>query len=250
VESFDQVFGIEAPNPPRDGRMPVVLEAIERLRAGLGPEVVIRAPGTGPFALASYLVGIDRFLLAVAKLSRGRDEHLRPALEHMLELTTGTLIRFGLAEIEAGADIVQCGDSLASCSVISPATFEEWVLPYHRRVFSAWKEAGATTLLHVCGDNTRILGLLADTGADIVAIDHLVDLASAKKEIGGRVTLIGNLDPVSVVRFGTPEDVTGAAEAALEAAASGGRYILGTGCEVPVGTATENLRALLAVPAG
>ncbi|NQV05174.1 uroporphyrinogen decarboxylase family protein [bacterium] len=248
VEGFDDVFDLEVPDPTRDGRMPVVLEAISRIRTTLGPDVVIRAPGTGPFALASYLVGIDSFLLAVAKLSRGREEHLRPALERMLDLTTEALIRFGLAEIEAGADMVQCGDSLASCSVISPATFEQWVLPYHRKVFSAWKEAGATTLLHVCGNNTGILQLLADTGADIVAIDHLVDLATAKKEIGGRVALIGNLDPVTTVRFGSPDDVALKAEAALADAADGGRFILGTGCEVPVGTPIENLRALLAAP--
>jgi uroporphyrinogen decarboxylase len=225
--------------------MPVVLEAIHRLRQVLGPDIAIRAPGTGPFALASYLVGIDEFLRMVARVHHGHDDTLRPALEHMLEITTQSLIAFGLAEIAAGADIIQCGDSLASCSVISPAMFERWVLPLHQRVFAAWKAAGALTALHICGDNTRALSLQAGTGADIVAIDHLVDLGTAKKVIGDRTCLIGNLDPVTTMRFGSPADVAAAADERLAVAAEGGRYILGTGCEVPVDTPVENLAVLV-----
>lgn len=245
VSSIEAVFDLEPPDPRRDGRMPVVLEAIALLREALGPNVAIRAPGTGPFALASYLVGIDEFLKMVARVHHGHDDDLRPALDHMLELTTQSLIAFGMAEIEAGADIVQCGDSLASSSVISPAMYERWVLPLHQRVFAAWKEAGAVTALHICGDNTRVLGLQADTGADIIAVDHLVDLKTAKRAIGERVCLIGNLDPVTTMRYGTPADVAAAAGERLEAAAEGGRYILGTGCEVPVDTPVENLDALV-----
>jgi uroporphyrinogen decarboxylase len=245
VDGFEAVLDLEVPQPERDGRMPVILEAISLLRASLGPDVTIRAPGTGPFALASYLVGMQPFLLAMAQVHHGHDESLRPAVEHMLEITTEGLISFGLAEIEAGADIIQCGDSLASCSVISPDMYEAWVLPLHQRVFAAWKAAGAVTALHICGNNTKVLGLQADTGADIVAIDHLVDLAHAKQTIGDRVCLIGNLDPVKTMLLGTPDDVAKGAEACLGVAAPGGRYILGTGCEVPVGTPIENLEALV-----
>lgn len=250
VDDFDDVFDLVPPDPQRDGRMPVILEAIATLRAALGPGVAIRAPGTGPFALSSYLVGIDEFLRTVARVHHGHDDSRRAALEHMLEITTEGLIAFGLAEIEAGADIIQCGDSLASCSVISPAMFERWVLPLHQRVFAAWKEAGALTALHICGDNTRALQLQADTGADIVAVDHLVDLGHAKREIGDRVCLIGNLDPVETMRFGHPASVTAAAEERLAVASPGGRYILGTGCEVPVDTPVENLVALVEAAAG
>jgi len=247
VDDLEQVFDLAVPDPHRDGRMPVILEAIASLRDALGSEVAIRAPGTGPFTLASFLIGIEAFFIALTRVHHHGDERLRPAIEHMLDITTEGLIRFGLAEIEAGADIVQCGDSLASCSVISPAMYERWVLPRHRQVFAAWKAAGAVTALHICGSNTKVLQLQADTGADIVAIDHLVDLAHAKREIGDRVCLIGNVDPVETMLFGSAAEVAGRAEACVTAAATGGRYILGTGCEVPVDTPVENLRALVAV---
>ena len=125
--------------------------------------------------------------------------------------------------------------------------YRRWVLPRHQQVFQAWKEAGALTLLHICGDNTRILDFQAQTGADIVAIDHAVDLRLAKQSIGDRVCLIGNIDPVSVMLFGSVAGVEQAAHACLETAAPSGGYILGTGCEVPPDAPMENLQALIRV---
>jgi len=247
VERLEQVFDLEVPDPQRDGRMPVILEAIERIHAQVGDEVAIRVPGTGPFALASYLIGMGPFLTELALVHHGLHTAHREVLEHMLDLTTEALIRFGLAELRAGAHVIQCGDSLASCSVISPDMYRTWVLPRHQRVFRAWKEAGALTVLHICGKNTHALELFAQTGADIVAVDHLVDLRLAKETIGDRVCLIGNLDPVETMLRGTPAEVEQRARACLEAAAAGGGYILGTGCEVPPDTPVENLEALVRV---
>ena len=109
------------------------------------------------------------------------------------------------------------------------------------------RQAGALTLLHICGDNTRILDLQAQTGADIIAIDHAVDLRLAKQRIGNKVCLIGNMDPVGTLLFGSVADVERAAHACLEASAPGGGYILGTGCEVPQDTPLENLQAVIRV---
>lgn len=244
LESPQQVFDLEVPNPYRDGRMPVYLEATQRIAQAVGDQAVVRVPGTGPFAVASYLIGSEAFLTEIALIQAGQDTGNAAAIERMLDLATETLIQFGLAQLQAGAHILQCGDSLASASVISPRTFRRFVLPRHQRIFEAWKQAGAITVLHVCGNNTRILDLLADTGADIVAIDSLVDLRFAKEQIGGRVSLIGNIDPVGVMLQGSVEQVEAAARRCLEDAAGGG-YILGTGCEVPPGTPIENVIALV-----
>jgi uroporphyrinogen decarboxylase len=247
IDEFEQAFDLEVPNPNRDGRMPVILEAIEKIHARVGDEVCIRVPGTGPFSVASSLVGVERFLLEMALVHSGKRETSRPAVERMLELTTSVLIRFGLAELKAGAHLLQCGDSLASTNVISPEMYRTWVLPKHQQVFREWKQAGALTLLHICGNNTRTLDLFAQTGADIIAIDHIVDLRLAKQRIGDKVCLIGNIDPVSTMLQGSVNDVEQAARNCLEAAAPGGGYILGTGCEVPRDAPLENLQALIRV---
>jgi len=95
-----------------------------------------------------------------------------------------------------------------------------------------------------------MLDLFAETGADIVAINALVDLRLAKATIGDRVCLIGNIDPVAVMLQGTAAQVEAAAQACVDVAAPGGGYILGTGCEVPPGAPLENLQALVRVAPG
>ena len=70
------------------------------------------------------------------------------------------------------------------------------------------------------------------TGADVIEVDHKVDLAFARRVIGDRSCVIGNIDPVTVLLQGTPEQVRTVADGCLETGAGGG-YILGSGCVVP-----------------
>jgi uroporphyrinogen-III decarboxylase len=70
----------------------------------------------------------------------------------------------------------------------------------------------------------------------------MVSLQQARQEMGAKVVLAGNIDPVKTLRNGTPESVTAAiAECHRQA---GPRYIVGAGCEVPRDTAEANVRAL------
>ena len=244
LTSIGDVYELEVPDPLTDGRMPVVLEATRLVRAAVGDEVAIRTPGTGPFALASYFVGTQEFLIELGLAKAGMAGSDRDAIHHALDLAAEALIAFGKACFDAGADLLHCGDSLASCDVISASDYEEWALPYERKVIQAWKDYGAKTLLHICGDSSKVLGLYADTGADVIEVDHKVDLALAMREIGDRSCVIGNVDPVTVLLQGTPGQVHAEARRCLEIG-SGGGYILGSGCVVPRITPLENVRAMV-----
>jgi uroporphyrinogen-III decarboxylase len=79
-------------------------------------------------------------------------------------------------------------------------------------------------------------------GADIVDLDYLSPMAEGRDAMRPDQVLLGNIDPVRVLRDGTPETVTTKIEECFRAA--GPRYIVGAGCEVPRGTPAENLRAL------
>jgi len=113
-------------------------------------------------------------------------------------------------------------------------------------VLQAWKEYGAKTLLHICGDSSKVLDLYAQTGADIIEVDHKVDLALARRIVGDRACVIGNVDPVTVLLQGTPESVRAASEGCLEAGHGRG-YVLGSGCVVPRITPIENVKAMVQV---
>lgn len=244
LEHIGAIDQLVVPDPLTDGRMPVVLDATRIVRKAVGNDVAIRTPGTGPFALASYFVGTQDFLIEVGMAKAGLAGSEPEAIHRALELAADALIAFGKACVDAGADLLHCGDSLASCDVISPADYEEWAFPYERKVLQAWKAYGAKTLLHICGDSSGVLDLYAETGADVIEVDHKVDLALARSIVGDRASVIGNVDPVTVLLQGTPEEVRAASERCLEAGRGGG-YILGSGCVVPRITPLENVRAMV-----
>jgi uroporphyrinogen decarboxylase len=132
--------------------------------------------------------------------------------------------------------------------MISPRTYERFAWPYELRVFQAWKEHGITgSLLHICGDSTKVLKLYADTGADLVEIDNMVDLSTAHQKIGDRVTLVGNVHTVNDLFRGTPESVRVASQRCIQAAGGGHGFILGSGCLVPRNTPIENVREMVRV---
>jgi len=95
LSSIEDVYRFEVPDPRTQGRMPLMLEAIELLRHAVGDEVALRAPGTGPFALASYFVGIQQWLLDIALAEAGLDEGKEAAVHCALGLATAALIEFG-----------------------------------------------------------------------------------------------------------------------------------------------------------
>lgn len=147
-------------------------------------------------------------------------------------------IAFALAQIQAGADMIGVGD--AAASLLSPHQFREFVQPYEIKLIEAIHGAGAKVKLHICGNTTKLLHLMVETGADIIDVDWMVDLEAALPAADGRCVIAGNLDPVRIIRNGTPDLVRREVDTVLETAA-GRPFILQPGCEVPPGTPIENL---------
>jgi uroporphyrinogen-III decarboxylase len=83
---------------------------------------------------------------------------------------------------------------------------------------------------------------MGQLGCDIVDLDSLAPLSEAREKMGTKQILLGNLNPVTGLRNGTPSEVIAAATECHRQA--GARFIVGAGCEVPRDTPPENLRAL------
>lgn len=251
VPSLDEIGRLKVPDPYKDGRMHVYLDAVHLLRERLGDEVAIRGPGTGPFSLASYLAGgTEYFLMEIATAEADEDKETEGKLLDLMELSSDALIAFSIALLKAGSDTVMAGDSLASLSMISPAIYEKYVFPYEYKFFQAVKpyvrEKGGASILHICGDTRKILPLMAKTGADILEIDSKVNMAEAKELTEGRVALMGNLDPTTVLFQGTPDLIRREAESCMRScSALSGGFILGSGCEVVPKSPPENMKAFV-----
>ena len=231
---------IPAPNVGSQGRYPLMLEALERIVAALGKEVfIVACMDQYPFSLAAALMDINEIMLKLY------DDP--PFVEALLERCAEYTLAYGTALAAAGADMLSGGDSPAG--LVGPALYEEVVLPAERNVLEKLKPAvGIPVSLHICGNATPILPLMAASGADVLELDHAVDLATACRIVGPDLALWGNLDPVSLLARSTPERIRAEASAAIAATRAAGhsRFVLSSGCTLAVETPPENLDALIA----
>jgi uroporphyrinogen decarboxylase len=229
---------LKVPDPERDGRLPLFLEAAAIVLKEVGDQVPVNLTTSGPFTTAAGIRGTDRFL---------RDLRKNPQFAHrLLRLSTDTIIRFARSAFGVGARI-GLADPTSSGTMISSRHFQQFALPYLKEVVSAINETtGAPPSLHICGNTTRIWGEMAETGVAILSLDDAIDLAEAKAQVGHRVVLLGNIRPVAVMYLGKPDDVRANTRECLAKAWNSPKgYILGLGCGLPIDTPPENIRALV-----
>ncbi|MHB1307224.1 MAG: uroporphyrinogen decarboxylase family protein [Limisphaerales bacterium] len=150
-------------------------------------------------------------------------------------------LRFARAQVDAGADLIGVGD--AAASLVGPQIYEEFVWPYEKKLVDGLHAMGTRVRLHICGNTRRILAGMGRLGCEIVDLDYPAPLADGRTAMGPDQVLLGNLNPVLILRDGTPEGVTTAiAECHRQA---GPRYLVGAGCEIPRGTPPANVTALI-----
>jgi MtaA/CmuA family methyltransferase len=218
-------------DPSGGERMNDRLEAVRLMKERAAGEVAVMGWVEGALAEAADLRGVSRLLTDLAD----QEDWLEDLLEHCAQVE----IAFAREQVSAGADIIGLGDALAS--QVSPRMYRQYALPYERRIFKAVHAMGALARLHICGNTSRILEDMAQSGADIIDVDWMVDLAQAARVFGRRAAVCGNFDPVAVMLRGTPQQVTGAVRLGL--AQGGARGFSAAGCEIPDGTPVTNLLA-------
>lgn len=249
ITQLEQVDDLEPADPYRDGRAYVYIEAVGLLAQHFAGEVPVRAPGAGAYTMAGNMMGISNFLTAIMMAEKKGDEAAIGRILRLIEVTCETHYRYCEACVKAGASIVQSADSMASLDLTSPKIYEKYAFPFEKRFFeriSRLKDRYTfLTLLHICGNNTKIAPLLAQTGCDILEVDYKVDLARYKELMGGQVCLMGNMNPTGALLMGTPEQVEAEALEAIEKAGYGGRFLLGSGCEVAINAPAENVKRLV-----
>lgn len=240
VWTWADVDRIPPPDPSRQGRFPLMVEAVERVVEQLRGQVcVVACLDQYPFSLACALMGMERLMLALA------DD--RPLVDALLERCVEYGIAYGTSLTRAGADVLSGGDSPAG--LIGPRLYSEVALPAEQRLIAGLRRATSVPIsLHICGNSTPVLGAMARSGADVLEIDHLVDLAAACRVVPPEIALWGNLDPVQLLARGSPEEVSAAVHATLRTvdAAGRSRFVLSSGCTLAVETPEANLAALIA----
>jgi len=228
---------LRVPDPLRDGRMPILLDAIRRVREEFSDTICVTGRVAAPFSSTALLYGIEETMMSI----HTDPELLRATNDFFVELQTA----WGLAQIEAGAHAIWVGDCNAMSNFISLPQYEQFAFEPCRRLLRALRQGGALTFMHASEDQVPYIEKQCALGADILGVGPEIDIEKAKQATQGKCALIGNLDPVNVLQNGTPEQVAAETERIMEIGKEGGGYVFDTGEMVPRDTPEANMRAML-----
>ncbi|MGD8240949.1 MAG: uroporphyrinogen decarboxylase family protein, partial [Armatimonadota bacterium] len=200
IQTAADLHGYEAPDADAEHRLKTLEEAVRRFKG----ERAITFLTHDAFEFSHYLRGMDELLLDYAldpefvqRLARVVIEYKKRVLERAIEM---------------GADIVLTGDDYAhrTAPIMSPAHFEQFVLPYLQEMVDVAKRAGVPFIKHTDGNLWPIIDMIVDTGID--GLDPLepiagMDMGVVRERYGDRIALCGNVDCGELLCRGRPEDM-------------------------------------------
>lgn len=233
----DDPARLAPPDPVNDGRMPTILRAVALLRRALQDTAVVAGAVTGPMTLATQLYGTEAALyLAADDIDR---------FQAALELATATALRFGRAQLAAGAHGIVVFDPAASPAVVPPSFFAARVQPRLQRLLAGLRAGGARLVwLNIAGPTAPILPHYETIGADIATFDYYVECAQARRLLP-RTCLAGNLRSLAFLDP-APAALAAAARQSMAAFADRGGYLLSSGCEIPPEAGDAGIAAVAA----
>ncbi len=223
--------------PPGEA-VPFVLETIKLLRRTLDPLVAVIGFSGAPFTLAGYLIEgkpSREFLTTKAMM------YADPALwEALMTRLSRLVLDYLLAQVGAGAQVVQVFDSWVGC--LSPADYRRYVLPHMTGIFSGLRRAGAPSI-HFGTGTAGILSLMREAGGDVIGVDWRLDLGEAWRLVGYDRGIQGNLDPALLL--GPWPVVEDGARRVIEAAGGRPGHIFNLGHGVLPESPVEHLQRLV-----
>ncbi len=211
------------------GRIPIVLEAIRKIRNEVGDTYPISSLALGPFSIAADLVGVSRLLKWVIK----KPNWVKKFVNFAKDIT----IEYAKAQYQAGSDIVEVGDPMASGEMISQRMFNEFVKPALTEITN---NLGGIRVLHICGYTRSILQEMAEIGFDGLSVEEDNEIANLRPFVGN-VRIMGNVSSKKTLVFGSPIEVKKEAKRALEA----GIDLLEPSCGISPITPLKNIRAMV-----
>jgi [methyl-Co(III) methanol-specific corrinoid protein]:coenzyme M methyltransferase len=216
------------------GRAGVVLDAIALLK-GSGLDRAIIGNLTGPVSLATSLIEPVDFYKAMRRN--------KPAVHQFLRAVTESLIRFGEAQIQAGADVITISDPSGTGEILGPPMFREFAIPYLNEIVRALNPR-VPTIIHICGRLESVLGDLNSLESNAISVDSITHLREVRVRLRGKA-LMGNVSTF-VLDKGAPEKVYQAGLAAIQQ----GAQIVAPACGIGAETPLANLRSLAACVRG
>jgi len=228
----------QPPDPDADFR----LKSLERAVARFKGEKAIVFLGHDAFEFSHYLRGMENLLMDYAL----NPEFAWRVAQRVMDYKLRVLDR----AVDVGADVLCTGDDYAhrTAPIMSPAHFEQFVLPYLRECVSLARRRGVPFLKHTDGNLWPIMDMIVETGID--CLDPLepiagMDMGRVKRQYGERIALAGNVDCGQLLPRASKEEVVEAVKETIAKGAVGGGFILASSNSIHPAVKPENYRAMV-----
>jgi uroporphyrinogen decarboxylase len=196
----------------------------------------------GPFRESWTLLGsMEKLLYHYMKSPQFVKDLARLITDYILEVVD--------MAAELGADIIALDGDLAfsQTTLMSPAQYEEYVFPYHREITEHAHRKGLLIFKHSDGNMWPILDGIVEAGFDGFhpVQPQCMDIGEVKAKYGDRLCILGNIDCMHLLPFGSEEEVERAVKETIAKAAPGGGYIISSSNSIHPGCKPENYLAMV-----
>lgn len=204
------------------------LEALRIAKKRYGDKVAVLGKVMGPFSMAQVMHGVENIMIGLM------EEPDR--VQHFINIAADILIKCAQAQFEAGIDALAIGEGGAGANMLSPQMHEKFLLNVHKRML---KEIPGPTIMHICGDITPRLNLLAETGLTCFNFDWNIKPKVMKEASKGKFKIMGNINTTDLLKA-KPEEIERQIIENLEA----GVDIISPGCAVSPECPNSNFQAM------
>lgn len=233
VASLNDVNQLPIPDP--EGELQYVMNAVRTIRRELKGEVPLIGFSGSPWTLATYMVegGSSKAFTKIKKMLYA-EPHI---LHKLLDKLADSVILYLNAQIKAGAQAVMVFDTWGG--VLAHNDYKAFSLHYMHKIVDGLireNEGRKVPVTLFTKGGGLWLEAIADTGCDAVGLDWTVDLADARRRVGNKVALQGNMDPS--VLYASPERIEQEVKNILAGFGNGSGHVFNLGhgihLDVPV----------------
>jgi len=231
LEDKARLARLSIPDPHKDGRMPYFIEVCQRVSAQVRETTALGLGHSGPWNIAMHLRGAEALLM---------DTATDPKFVHeLMKFATEVVRQMGDALIEAGFS-PSLGEAGASCSLISPRIYQEFIKPYHKELCGYFRSKKRFMSLHICGRIDPIMEDILETGIFLLSLDAGSSLEKLSQLADRKLVIMGNV-PTTHFSSGTRDEMESSIRRCIEIAAADSGYILASGCEIPFDSTEDRI---------
>lgn len=225
-EPLESIMAKYKINPKTEGRMGIVIKAVEKLK---NDEVPVIGNITGHISTATSVVDP----LIIFKMLRKEPERVYKFFTFINDY----LIEYAKEMVRAGADVIAVSDPTATGEILGSKNFEKFAVPFYKELVDEMHKLNIPVIVHICGNAKTIIGGLNQIGINAGSFDSMVGMRYAKSEL--KANLMGNVS-TQLLHTGEKSRILSITKNCIDS----GVNIVSPACGLSMATPVDNLRVM------